>query len=115
MPTDIDCYYIHKCIAINRQEDVPIFTKPMKLLKKEREFRLDNSPFREWRLDKQDTLDKCLEHDFELWKISRFCKDGGDVEKCKEVIKSYFNEIKEIYHYQISKSNFPSIGWMDLT
>ena len=31
MPTDIDCYYIHKCIAINRQEDVPIFTKPMKL------------------------------------------------------------------------------------
>lgn len=36
------------------------------------------SVFSLWKPDNKSMIDKCLEHDFDLWKLARFCKDPDE-------------------------------------
>ena len=49
LPTDETSYYFHKSIVENREEEVKEFAKPMKVVKKAREFKLETSVFKEWK------------------------------------------------------------------
>ena len=51
LPTDEDAYFIHKCIVENRVEEVPVYTKPMKMGKKERKFKHEKSIWATWKKD----------------------------------------------------------------
>jgi len=87
----------------------------MRIVKKQREFKHETSCFKDWKFDSESVLEKCLEHDFTFWKAARFCKDPDELTRVKKIIKENFKEIKEIYHYLISKSSYPAIGWQDFT
>ena len=39
LPLDLNKYYIHRCIAENRREEIPLFAKPFKMGKKQRKFK----------------------------------------------------------------------------
>ena len=59
LPEDVGYYYIHKCIVINRKEDPVVFTKPISL-EKVRIFKIDQSVFRDRRIDNDAIYDLCL-------------------------------------------------------
>lgn len=113
MPRDVDNYYVHKCIVESRQEDIALWSKPLRGGEKTREFRHATSVFGSWKPDNKATLAKCLEHDFALWKLPRFCKDPDEQERVMDKVKEYFPLIKEVYHCLISKSNYPYILYQD--
>lgn len=113
MPDDQDLYYIHKCIVENREEDVCEFSKPLMTKKKERKFILEESVFKDWKPDTKHTLEKCLEHDMQFWKLTRLIKIEEEQEIVKELIKKYFPKLKEVYHFLLSKSRYPNIERYD--
>ena len=67
-----------------------------------------------WKPDNKAMIDKCLEHDFELWKLARFCKDPDEQARVQDKVKKYFPQLKEIYHYLIAKANYPSIDQLNI-
>lgn len=109
LPIDHFSYYVHKEIVECRDEPVPPFCKAMKNTVKERAFDHANSVFRDWKPDNQAVYDKCLDHDFKVWKVHKFVKDPDELEAVKRAIKSKFPILKEVYHYLIASSNFPGI------
>ena len=114
MPDDPSYWYVHKCITVNREEDVPPYSKPLKTAKKERVFKHETSVFQKWKPDTQATLDKIIEHDCGHWKASRFCKDPDELIRVQAVLKKHVKPLKEIYHALISASTYPGIAWPEL-
>lgn len=49
LPLDDESYYFSKFIVENRTEEVAPFVKPMKIVAKEREFKLEHSVFKAWK------------------------------------------------------------------
>jgi len=49
LPTDEASYYFHKSIVENREEEPKPFSKPMRVVKKAREFKHETSVFKEWK------------------------------------------------------------------
>ena len=113
LPEDETCYYFHKAIVENREEDVAPFSKPMRIVKKEREYKHDSMVFKDWKVDTPIILDKCWEHDSKYWKLTRIIKDPEIQEAVKSVMRRIFPKLKNIFHYLIAKSSFPCIGWLD--
>ena len=109
LPIDHFSYYIHKEIVECRDEAILPFFKSMKNVVKERGFDHAGSVFRDWKPDNQAMIDKCLEHDFKVWKVHKFVKDPDELENVKRIIKAKFPILKEVYHYLIASSNFPGI------
>lgn len=107
---DEECYYVHKTIAENRVEEIPIFTKPLKTARKERKFKHEKSMWKPWRPDTAETHAACLEHDYQYAKLLRFVKPNDtEVPKVQEILKKNFKVINDIYHFLISKSQYPAI------
>ena len=72
-----------------------------------------NSVFRDWKPDTPASLEKMLEHDYTHWKAARFCKDPEELERVKRVVRLNIEFIKKVFHFLISKSLYPGIGWLD--
>jgi len=49
LPLDDESYFFSKFIVENRTEDPAPFSKPMKIVAKEREFKLEHSVFKSWK------------------------------------------------------------------
>lgn len=74
-------FFIHKIIVRQREEDIPLYTKPIKIKKTTRAFSKFNTVFREWLDDTKDVLDSIIDHDSKYWKVDRFVKDVNDLPK----------------------------------
>ena len=90
-----------------RQEKVPGFAKIMKLHSGKQIFKKHQSVFREWKPDTSDTVDKCLNHDFDVWKVMKFVKDSKDLNAVKHFITDKFTELKELRVGAIAISQNP--------
>ena len=50
-----------------------------------------------------------IAHDTFYWKVHRFVKDPKELGACIEMVKEYFEPIKEIHTHLAAKSTFPSM------
>jgi hypothetical protein len=78
-------------------------------------FKKEHSVFNLWKEDTKSKLQACLRHDFENWKLQRFVKDPDEQRRVEEIITKNFAGIKSVFHFEISKSLFPCISWIDFT
>jgi hypothetical protein len=62
--------------------------------KKQRKFKHDQSIFKTWKPDNSQTLESCLQHDFQFCKFSRFVKPIPEIVKVMDVLKKHFEAIK---------------------
>lgn len=111
IPTEPDHYFVHRDMIDNRDEPVPAFFKKLQSVQRERLFDHARSVFKDWRPDNHVTQQKCLEHDFKYWKVANFCKNPMEVEAVKRVVELNFVQLKRVFHFLMSKSIYPGIGW----
>lgn len=113
LPLDDEHYFFSKFVVENRTEEVFPFAKPMRIVAKEREFKLEHSVFKSWKQDTPELLEKCFVHDSAKWKLPKFCKDEAEQERVKQVVRRNLKFLKEIYQYRIANSNFPAMFTQD--
>ena len=65
--------------------------------------------FKDWKEDTDTKLQGCCLHDFDLWKLPKFCKDPQDAEKCIKLIEKHLEILKIIHLFYASRSNFPYV------
>ena len=70
--------------------------KQLKLRDRDLNFNFSKSVFADWRVDNPDTVMKCLQHDFEQWKVYKFVRDIKDLTAIKSFFEENFALIKEI-------------------
>jgi hypothetical protein len=98
-----------------RTEDIINFTKNLASHTVERSFEKSKSVFKDWIEDSAGTTIKCLEHDFDKWKVVKIKMSTDDYEEVCKVIEDNFSMIKHIYLYLISVSSYPGISMVDLS
>ena len=81
--------------------------KQLKLRDINLNFIRSKSVFADWREDNSDTVMKCLQHDFEQWKVNKFVKDSKDLLAIKSFFEDNFALIKEIRVGSIAESLDP--------
>ena len=110
-----DSYYINSCIAKFRNEEIPDKIKNIKSTMIVRQFRKESSVFASWRVDDDQIIKRCLDHDFQYWKCTRFIKEKDDLGELQAVIKRYFTLLRNTYINLICLSQYPSIDRNDFT
>lgn len=79
-----------------RQEEIPLFSKSLKLSNKQDLFQKPISVFRDWIEDTDDIVKNCLSHDTRNWKVKRFV-DKEDYGPILDVIKKRYKDLKSIF------------------
>jgi hypothetical protein len=98
-----------------RLGELPIKQKRIKKRMVLRRFDKNNSVFKAWKIDTEDTLKKSFDLDVGYSKIM---KASGSQEAFEEVTSILFDnirKIKDLFIYGIGISSFPSISWMDFS
>ena len=69
----------------------------------------------EWKVDTEETILKCVEHDEDHWMLnkSKFIKDPAEYPKLRECIETHMGIIKEVFIHIAAKDNFPEFGLTD--
>lgn len=98
-----------------RTEDIAHFTKVLSSHCGDKCFEKDNSVFKDWIEDTAGTKIKCLEHDFDRWKILKIKMQEYEYEEIRKVIDQNFHIIKHMYIHLISISQYPGISMVDLS
>ena len=84
-------------------EIVRIFKKPV-------------SVFAKWRTDTDGTREKCLEHDYDNWKLDRFeLKDYDMQMKVKDILNENFFFLKSIFIEICCETSFPKMSQLGLS
>jgi hypothetical protein len=97
-------------VAPFRTEEIPIIIKEYGSKQNTISFKKNNSIFKNWvDLDTIKKIEMSTEHDFEIWKLEKFCKDEYDQQKTKELIMKHFDMLKTLHLYFASRSSFPYI------
>ena len=52
-----------------------------------------------------------MRNDLKWWKIPRVCKDKADLQKCEELVRENYADLKHIFTALTSNLEFPNIGW----
>ena len=74
-----------------RIEDIAHYTKDLSSnCEHAKCFEKSNSVFKDWIEDSAGTKIKCLEHDFEKWKVHKIKMEDNEYDKIKSVIDSNF-------------------------
>lgn len=117
-PTE-SCHLVLQTLVVGpREEPIEVFCKPSATKRLDvRTFAKDKSVFKDWQEDNKKILDKCFhDHDFSLWKATRFIKDKGELEEVKQVLAGYMVEIKELYAFAQAESvAYPGINQTTLS
>jgi hypothetical protein len=92
-----------------RTEEIPIIEKTYSSLSTEIVFKKNQSVFKDWKEDTDTKLKAVVEHDFALYKLTKFVKDEQDREKVENLIKKNLETLKIIHLYYASRSSFPYI------
>ena len=90
-------YFIHNIIVPNREEDIPVFEKPCKSSKYERNFEKALSEFRDWHADQPEDPTDCMQHDIDHWNCERFIKDDEERALLEEEVKAFAGPLKNIF------------------
>mmetsp|Transcript_33982 Transcript_33982/g.33126 ORF Transcript_33982/g.33126 Transcript_33982/m.33126 type:complete len:307 (+) Transcript_33982:58-978(+) len=106
---------VHNFISTVREEDIPIYVKQHKMKVVERVFKKETSVFKDWKEDTPAVLEKCIQHDLNLWKIPRFVKDPQEQEKLWGIAEKHFKKLKDIFLTLACRSIYPCISWIDFT
>ena len=83
-----------------------------------KEWKIENSIFRDYKLDSPELLGKCFEYDWGKCKIPKLVKDSSELQRVKEAISKTYSVLKEIYKYYSSinpAGEIWSIGQMVFT
>jgi len=107
--------WLHKFIAPQRIDKIPLYNKPHKTLIKTRAFDKHNSVFKMWIDDTEQTIKECLEHDFENWKLPNFVKDPSEQERIKTIMIDNGEFLKQMFIQQASRSNAPLLNRTDFS
>ena len=104
-------FFSHSTVAPFRTENIPIFVKTFGSKTNEIVFKKNNSVFKNWLdLDTIKKQEESTKHDFEYWKLEKFCKDEYDQQKTREIIAQNFDTLKILQLYFASRSSFPYIN-----
>lgn len=97
-----------------RKEPIPPFCLPkFENEEVEEPFDRDKSVFKHWVSDNTSILSNACKADMHYWKVNKFVKDIEEQQKCAEVVKGYFPELKNIFINLISGGDYPHIGRND--
>ncbi len=103
-------FFIHRIVVRQREEEIPVFTKKLRMKSTQRRFDKQMSIFKDWQEDTVDIYHQLIEHDSKLWKVERFVKDPADIPKIIDVLKKYAGPLKNAYVQAISRSAYPGIS-----
>ena len=82
---------------------VKIFKKPV-------------SVFAKWRTDNEKIRDKCLEHDYENWKLDNFeLKNFDQQTLVKEILAEHFYFLKAVFIEICAETAFPKMTQLGLS
>jgi hypothetical protein len=80
---------------------------------KPRKFIKEKSVFKTFALDSLSMFEQMMKADNQYSKIKRVIKQATQQEDVEKVLLAYYPQIKEIFQFYSSMSNYPSIGWVD--
>jgi hypothetical protein len=106
-------YFTHRIIVRQREEDIPLFTKKLRIKSTQRKFNKNSSAFKDWQEDTNEILAQVIDHDSKLWKVERFVKDANDLPKIIAILKQYAGPIKNAYIQVSCRSVYPGISSVD--
>ena len=90
--------------------------KRVKKVKMLRNFRRSTSVFHDWRVDTRKNMDKAFQIDSQFIKTDKFIKDKVDAEATLEVLREYFQPLKNQFLNQCSIPKFyPVITWLEFS
>lgn len=69
-----------------------------------------NSVFKDWIEDSEKVVEKCIDHDVNVWKVQKFVKDGIEQDRVRDLLKEHYITLKALYAWYSAKSNYPSIS-----
>ena len=110
---------IHNMTVESRTEEIMSYERVVKQ-KKGGNFNRMRSIFAPWPVENDELFRRCIEHDFNFWKVPRIIKDPQDYEKTKSVLLKHAKLVQQIFQYISAKgsagsSSYPTIGWMDFS
>lgn len=65
--------------------------------------------------DNREIRTRMFQCDSQYYKIDRMIKNPEEVKEVYDILFKYFTEIKEIFDYTISQSNYPTITMLDFS
>lgn len=93
-------WYYNSHICEIREEEIPNFSKILKVSSISRGFNKSASVFAPWIEDNKRTITECFKYDMDPvvgMKLSRFIKDPVEFEEITSEIRENFIELKEIF------------------
>ena len=104
---------LYKAIIDFRQEEVA--NPASRMVSVVKTFKKPVSVFAKWRTDTDTTREKCLDHDFENWKLDNFeLKNYEQQKKVKEIIHDNFYFLKSIFLEICAETAFPKMTQLGL-
>ena len=105
---------LYKTIIDFRQEEVASPNDRMITVTKT--FKKPVSVFAKWRTDDDKTREKCLEHDYDNWKLDNFeLKNYDQQTKVKEILHENFYFLKSIFLEICAETAFPKMTQLGLS
>ena len=83
-----------------REEEIPLYSKTLKISNVSRAFNKENSVFAPWIQDTEQTIADCMKHDFAPltgMKLARFIKDPVELQEVTDEIVSRYSELKDVF------------------
>ena len=106
---------LYKTIIDFRQEEV-VNPGDLAIDEAVRIFKKPVSVFAKWLTDTDTTKEKCLEHDYENWKLDKFeLKDYEQQRLVKNIINENFHLLKAIFLEIASETAFPKMTQLGLS
>lgn len=84
---------LYRVVSEFRDEDIVGYTKENRRVRA-KIFRRPESVFAKWMEDSAEVVDKCIQHDNQYWKLSKFIKEKTDYENTLAVLKENFGTLK---------------------
>jgi hypothetical protein len=104
----LDSTFFADTLSVPRPQKMTLDNKILKL-----EWSKERSIFRNYVLDKESTIKKWFEIDWENWEMNKIIKDEFDRGKVKEYLRTIYPVMREAYKYYSGISfanNVPAIG-----
>ena len=73
-------------------------------------FKKEISVFAQWKIDTEQTRDKCLDHDAYYWKLDKLIKSFDDRAATEAVLSENFLFLKDIYIELAAETAFPHVS-----
>ena len=104
---------MHECKVQPRVENIVPFERITKLRLGD-VFHRYKTIFAPWPNEGEPLYRQCMEHDIKLWKVTRLIKDADDYKATTVVLLKHAKVIQNLFAYLCGKSQFPTIGLLDL-